>query len=80
MLEVALADLPRRISAFDAVEQCYQEQLRFAVARLNEDVSVLIRCEKQIIPYLLRASPKIISVAAQFLQISTTGNPAICRP
>ncbi len=52
MLEVTLADLPRRISAFDAVEQCYQEQLRFAVARLNEDVSVLIRCEKQIIPYL----------------------------
>jgi cell division protease FtsH len=52
MLEVALNDLPRRISAFDAVEQCYQEQLRFALERINEDISVLIRCEKQIIPYL----------------------------
>ncbi|MFZ5950395.1 MAG: AAA family ATPase [Candidatus Rifleibacteriota bacterium] len=52
MLEVTLNDLPRRISPFDAVEQCYQDQLRFTTARLNEDVSVLIRCEKQIIPYL----------------------------
>lgn len=52
MLEVVLNDLPRRISPFDAVEQCYQDQLRFATARLSEDVSVLIRCEKQIIPYL----------------------------
>ncbi|GAB4271582.1 MAG: hypothetical protein Kow0029_09430 [Candidatus Rifleibacteriota bacterium] len=52
MLEVALNDLPRKISPFDAVEQCYQDQLRFATARLKEDVSVLIRCEKQIIPYL----------------------------
>jgi cell division protease FtsH len=52
MLEVILNELPRRISPFDAVEQCYQDQLRFASARLSEDVSVLIRCEKQIIPYL----------------------------
>lgn len=52
MLEVTLNELPRKISAFDAVEQCYQEQLRFVTARLNEEVSVLIRCEKQIIPYL----------------------------
>lgn len=52
MLEVALNELPRRLSPFDAVEQCYQDQLRFATARLNEGVSVLVRCEKQIIPYL----------------------------
>ncbi len=52
MLEVMLNDLPRRLSPFDAVEQCYQEQLRFVAARLKDEVSVLIRCEKQIIPYL----------------------------
>ena len=52
MLEVMLNELPRKLSPFDAVEQCYQDQLRFVCARLKEDVSVLIRCEKQIIPYL----------------------------
>lgn len=52
MLEVVLNELPRKISPFDAVEQCYQEQLRFVGARLKEEVSVLVRCEKQIIPYL----------------------------
>lgn len=52
MLEVILNELPRKLSPFDAVEQCYQEQLRFVCARLKEEVSVLIRCEKQIIPYL----------------------------
>lgn len=52
MLEVLLNELPRKLSPFDAVEQCYQEQLRFVCARLKEEVSVLIRCEKQIIPYL----------------------------
>lgn len=52
MLEVALTELPRRISPFDAVEQCYQEQLRFVFERLKEDVSVMIRCDKQIVQYL----------------------------
>ena len=52
MLEVALNELPRKVSTFDAVEQCYEEQLRFATARLKEEVSVLIRCEKQTVPYL----------------------------
>ncbi|MDN5280193.1 MAG: cell division protease FtsH [Clostridiales bacterium] len=52
MLEISLNVLPRRVSSFDAVEQCYQDQLRFVTARLNEEVSVLIRCEKQIIPFL----------------------------
>lgn len=52
MLEVMLNELPRKLSPFDAVEQCYQDQLRFVCARLKEEVSVLIRCEKQIIPYL----------------------------
>ncbi len=52
MLEVQLNELPRKLSPFDAVEQCYQEQLRFVCARLKEEVSVLIRCEKQVIPYL----------------------------
>ncbi len=52
MLEVLLNELPRKISPFDAVEQCYQDQLRFVCARLKDEVSVLIRCEKQIIPYL----------------------------
>ncbi len=69
MLEVVLNELPRKISPFDAVEQCYQEQLRFVCARLKEEVSVLIRCEKQIIPYLqtiikrrLAAEGKSISI------------------
>ncbi|OGK06825.1 MAG: hypothetical protein A2W80_08165 [Candidatus Riflebacteria bacterium GWC2_50_8] len=52
MLEVQLNELPRKLSPFDAVEQCYQEQLRFVCARLKEEVSVLVRCEKQVIPYL----------------------------
>ena len=52
MLEITLNELPRKISPFDAVEQCYQEQLRFVCARLKEEVSVLVRCEKQVIPYL----------------------------
>lgn len=52
MLEVLLSDLPRKISPFDAVEQCYQDQLRFVGARLKEEVSVLVRCEKQVIPFL----------------------------
>jgi cell division protease FtsH len=52
MLEVTLCESPRKLTTFDAVEQCYQEQLRFVSARLKEDVSVLVRCEKQIIPYL----------------------------
>lgn len=52
MLEIQLTELPRKLSPFDAVEQCYQEQLRFVCARLKEEVSVLIRCEKQVIPYL----------------------------
>ncbi|HNX74156.1 MAG TPA: AAA family ATPase [Candidatus Rifleibacterium sp.] len=52
MLEILLNELPRKISPFDAVEQCYQDQLRFIGARLKEEVSVLVRCEKQIIPFL----------------------------
>ena len=52
MLEVILKDLPKQISHFDAVEQCYQEQIRFLTSRTNENVSVLVRCEKQIVPYL----------------------------
>ena len=35
MLEVQLNELPRKLSPFDAVEQCYQEQLRFVCARLK---------------------------------------------
>lgn len=52
MLEIALNELPRKISTFDAVEQCYQEQLRVVTERLKESISIIIRCEKQIIPYL----------------------------
>ena len=52
MLEIELNELPRKITPNDAVEQCYQEQLRFVGARLKDEVSVLIRCEKQVIPYL----------------------------
>ena len=52
MLEIALNELPRRISTFDAVQHCYEKELRFASARINDGVSVLIRCEKQIIPFL----------------------------
>lgn len=52
MLVVSLSDLPRNISAFDAVEQCYQTELRSAFERLQNNVSIIIRCEKQIIPYL----------------------------
>ncbi len=52
MLEVILNELPRQISTFEAVEQCYQEQIRFLTSRVNEGVSVIVRCEKQIVPYL----------------------------
>ncbi|MFZ2958025.1 MAG: AAA family ATPase [Candidatus Ozemobacteraceae bacterium] len=52
MLELPIAELPRKISTFDAVDSCYAEQLRITTARLRENVSVLVRCEKQIIPFL----------------------------
>jgi cell division protease FtsH len=52
MLEVTIAELPKKLSIFDAVDSCYMEQIRFIVARVRENISVLIRCEKQIIPYL----------------------------
>ncbi|MBF0500378.1 MAG: AAA family ATPase [Candidatus Riflebacteria bacterium] len=69
MLELPIPELPRKISTFDAVDACYAEQLRLASARLRENVSVLIRCEKQIIPYLqtilkrrLTADGKTVSI------------------
>ncbi len=52
MLEVKLADLPKKLTMFEAVENCYLEPIRFVWSRLREGVSVMVRCEKQIIPYL----------------------------
>ncbi|NLI78666.1 MAG: AAA family ATPase [Candidatus Riflebacteria bacterium] len=52
MLEVKIADLPKKLTMFEAVENCYTEQIRFVWSRLREGVSVMVRCEKQIIPYL----------------------------
>jgi cell division protease FtsH len=52
MLEVTINELPRQLSNFEAVEQCYQEQIRFLTSRVNEEISVIVRCEKQIVPYL----------------------------
>jgi cell division protease FtsH len=52
MLEVTINELPRQLSNFEAVEQCYQEQIRFLISRVSEEISVIVRCEKQIVPYL----------------------------
>lgn len=69
MLEINLSELPRKISPFDAVEQCYQDQLRFVCARLKEEVSVLIRCEKQIIPYLQTTLKRRLSADGKSINI-----------
>ena len=52
MLELKITDQPKKLSMFDAVDNAYQEQIRFAWSRVRENVSVLIKCEKQITPYL----------------------------
>ena len=52
MMEIALQDLPGRLSLYEAVDACYAEQIRFTHARLREGVPVLVRCEKQITPFL----------------------------
>ncbi|MBF0406383.1 MAG: AAA family ATPase [Candidatus Riflebacteria bacterium] len=82
MLEVALNELPRKLSPFDAVEQCYQEQLRFVCGRLKDEVSVLVRCEKQIIPYLQSILKRRLATEGKSISIidgrgssdSTTGS------
>lgn len=52
MLHVRIGDLPKKLSMSDAVEACYQTEIRFIWSRLKEGISVKVRCEKQIIPYL----------------------------
>lgn len=52
MLLVEIESLPDRISDFEAVEKGYSEGIRHAVGRLSAGMSVLIRCEKAIIPFL----------------------------
>jgi cell division protease FtsH len=52
MLEVQLSELPRKVSLYEAVEAAYEDQIRFAWSRLREGVPVLVRCDKQIVPFL----------------------------
>ncbi len=52
MLELKIAELPKKITMYDAVDTCYMDPIRFIWTRLKEGVSVLVRCEKQIVPYL----------------------------
>ena len=52
MLTIDIDSLPKNITIHQAVESCYSEQIRFAWSRLKEGISVVIKCEKQIIPYL----------------------------
>ncbi|HEY9842762.1 MAG TPA: AAA family ATPase [Candidatus Obscuribacterales bacterium] len=52
MLTVEIADLPDRISDYQALENAYPGEIQQAFARLQEGLSVLIRCDKQIVPYL----------------------------
>lgn len=52
MLHIKIDDLPENVSMYQAVENCYSNEVRFIWSRLKDGMSVLIRCEKQIIPYL----------------------------
>ncbi len=52
MLTVDISSLPTNINIHQVVESCYSEQIRFVWTRLKEGISVVIKCEKQIIPYL----------------------------
>ncbi|RYX98751.1 ATP-binding protein, partial [bacterium] len=52
MLTIDIESLPTNITVHQAVENSYNEQIRFVWSRLKEGISVVIRCEKQIIPYL----------------------------
>jgi cell division protease FtsH len=52
MLAVEISQLPTKVSMFEAVDGCYPDQIRFIWTRLKESVSVLVRCEKQIIPFI----------------------------
>lgn len=52
MLTVEIASLPEKLSEYQALENAYAPELQQAFARLQERLSVLIRCEKQMLPYL----------------------------
>ncbi|MDJ0851946.1 MAG: AAA family ATPase [Myxococcota bacterium] len=54
MLEVEVDSLPESVDPYQAVEQAYRAPLRFAWERLLEGTSLLVRCDKEILPYLQR--------------------------
>lgn len=68
MLTIEIESLPKNISTHQAVEVCYSEQIRFAWSRLKEGISVIIKCEKQIIPYIQAILKKRLN--AEGLQVS----------
>lgn len=52
MLTVDVASLPEKLSDYQALENAYASEIQRVWSRLQERLSVLIRCEKQIVPYL----------------------------
>lgn len=68
MLIIEIDSLPQNITPHQAVESCYSEQIRFVWNRLKEGISVIVKCEKQIIPYIQSILKK--RLAAEGLQVS----------
>src|SRR5262249_38913615 len=54
-VEHAIQDLPLELTLDDAVEAVYGDDLRWAEEKLRQRLSVLIECDKQVVPYLYTA-------------------------
>jgi cell division protease FtsH len=51
-VEFAIQDLPQELTADDAVEAVYGDELRWAEDKLRQGLSVLFECDKQLVSYL----------------------------
>lgn len=69
MLKVKIEALPTQISNTEAIEKGYTEQIRFIWNRLKEGASVVIKCEKQIIPYIQQILKKKLQTEGKTISI-----------
>ena len=51
-VEVGIQELPEELTADDAVDAVYGDDLRWAEDKLRQGLSVLIECDKQLVSYV----------------------------
>lgn len=80
MLHIPIRELPGSISLYRAIERAYDDEVAHAWTRLRAGMSVLIRCEKRIIPYLQGVLGKKLKADGRTIEVVDGRTPGADAP